>query len=87
MVDETHRAVCVCVCVRVRVCVCRVQNVVETFLTASSSKVVAAALTYPLHVMKTCMQVLSLSLFSSLVCQTLRCPRPSPLDRANEASR
>ncbi|ELR22325.1 carrier superfamily protein [Acanthamoeba castellanii str. Neff] len=31
-------------------------NVAETFLTASSSKVVAAALTYPLHVMKTCMQ-------------------------------
>ncbi len=33
------------------------QNVAETFLTASSSKMVAAALTYPLHVMKTCMQV------------------------------
>jgi hypothetical protein len=60
---------CACACVRVRVRVrvplthMRVdeQNVAETFLTASSSKVVAAALTYPLHVMKTCMQVSSLT--------------------------
>jgi solute carrier family 25 (mitochondrial folate transporter), member 32 len=31
-------------------------NYLETFATASGSKVLAAALTYPLHVLKTCLQ-------------------------------
>ncbi len=35
------------------------QNVVETFATASGSKLIASTLTYPLHVLKTCLQVIS----------------------------
>ncbi len=34
------------------------QNVVETFATASGSKLIASTLTYPLHVLKTCLQVI-----------------------------
>jgi len=50
-------------------------------LAASGSKVVAAAITYPLHVMKTCLQVFSdycLSCVSDGSCRATKHEKESP---------